>query len=258
MTDRPVALDSKVVDRALREHFWPSLRDVGFDRRSGRTAWRDRPGAIQVVNIQSFNSYLADVLGTTTYSFSVRLGVFLEPIAERSRMTRFVRDQTQPREVDCHVRMTPVKGIDQSPEVLLQAHAQPQNGTAPARWKDRSDLWYVLPNGANLDAVAIDAASAVFEQGLRWLDAMSDPREVIRVLRERPDQTAPSGQRFEMYGGALGSPNRWQKIGALAAATGDRTLLAEAVAAMSGQEFWTKWPEDLETLRRSLEAMARP
>lgn len=244
-------MDSKVVDRALGAHFWPGLRKVGFDRRTGRTAWRDVPGAVHVVNIQSFNSYLADVLGATTYSFTVNLGVFLEAIADRSRMTRFVRDRRRPPQQHCHVRLVPVKGIDQSPEALT-AGLDAASAGQEATWRDRTDLWYVLPNGANLDAVAIDAAAAVMGQGLPWLDAMSDVPTVIRALQERPDQHDPSGKAREDYGGAIGSPARWQKIGALADAIGDRDLLADAVAAMSRQAFWTRWPEDLDTLRTAL------
>ena len=110
--------------------------------------------------------------------------------------------------------------------------------------------------GANLETVVVDAATAVLKQGLPWLDAMSDPRQVLRALRERPDQNDPSGKPKEMYGGTLESPNRWQKIGALAAALGDRALLAEAVAAMSEQDYWNDWPEDLETLRVALAGMS--
>lgn len=256
MTGALAEMSSKVVDRTLRELFWPKLATAGFTRRSGRTAWRDVPGAIQVANIQSFNSYLAEVLGSTTYSFSVNLGVFLGGIAERSRMTRFVRDRVQPREMDCHVRMSPVKGVDQSPATMMRELGQVGRGSVPAWWKDRTDLWYVLPNGANLEAVVRDASAAVLEQGLPWLDAMSDPGQVLRALRERPDQHDPSGKPKEMYGGTIGSPGRWQKIGALAAALGDRPLLAEAVAAMSEQDYWKDWPEDLETLRAALSGMS--
>ena len=251
MTGGAVAMSSKVVDGWLRRQFWPELEAAGFSRRSGRTAWRDVPGAIQVANVQSFNSYLAEVLGSTTYSFSVNLGVFVEAIAERSRMTQFVKVRTQPLEQQCHVRMSPAKSIDQSPEVLLRELEQ-DAGTAPVWWKDRSDLWYVLPTGANLDAVVTDAASAVLEQGLPWLDEVSDARAVIRALHERPDRHVPSGEPKVMYGGSLGSPDRWQKIGALAAATGDRRLLADAVEAMSAQDFWERYPADLETLRAEL------
>lgn len=43
-------IDSREVNRALREIVWPTVKAFEFSRRTQRTAWRDRAGAIQVVN----------------------------------------------------------------------------------------------------------------------------------------------------------------------------------------------------------------
>lgn len=251
-----MTIDSKVVDRTLVNDFWPALSEAGFTRK-GRTAWRRAERTLQVVTVRSFNSYLAAVLGSTTFSFGVSLGVFLDAIADHSRMTRFVRDRSTPREPDCHIRMFLTKGFDQSPAALLgeyrQLPATPEYGSA---WIDRPDLWYVLPDGSNLGVCANDARERILEDGIPWLARMSDERAVIDVLQKRPDQFGERGVILELIGGALGSPGRWQKIGSLAAVLGDRQLLAEAVAAMSEQDYWNDWPEDLETLRVALAGMS--
>lgn len=250
-----MTIDSKVVDRELRRVFWPALHDAGFTRRTGRTAWRDRDGAVQVVNVQSFNSYLADVLGSTTFSFSVRLGVFLGAIADLSSMKRFVPDTSQPREVACHVRMALTKGVDQSPQALISEFGEPPAQPSFGQWIDRPDLWYVLPGGTNLDAVAGDARDRLLAEGLSWLERMTNPRAVLQALLEHPNQYGDRGVLLELYGGALGSPGRWRSIGALAVALGDCDLVDRAVAAMSEQSFWADHPADLDTLRRAAAEM---
>jgi hypothetical protein len=120
-------MDAKVVNRALREIIWPELKRLGFNRRTPRTAWRDRPDAIQVMNFQSFNSYLAEAIGSTTYSFGVNLGVFYPAIAEQSSVAAFIPDGLRPAEWHCQARKHLGKGIVQPNEPV------PVAGSIPGR-----------------------------------------------------------------------------------------------------------------------------
>jgi hypothetical protein len=251
-------VDSKVVDQALRAVFWPPLKEAGFSRRTGRTAWRDRGIAVECVNVQSFNTYLADVMGSTTYSFGVNLGVFYEAIATRSAMRGFIKDFSRPKEHECQLRKFLTKGFAQ-PNVL----AKPRFGIGRARptlgrWVDRPDVWLVIPDGSNVDATVRDAAERVTADGLPWFDAVSDPREAIRRFFEEPDIFAGRDAPQEMYGGAIGSPSRWHSIGALAAASGDWDLLERAVEEMAAQDYYRDRHGDLDGLRRELVEHASP
>jgi hypothetical protein len=69
-------MDSKIVTREIRRFVWPRLKKQGFTEFSARTAWRHSKAKIDVVNFQSFNSYLAGVIGCTTYSFALNLGCY--------------------------------------------------------------------------------------------------------------------------------------------------------------------------------------
>jgi hypothetical protein len=106
-------VNSKVVDQALRTALWPALKEAGFNRRTGRTAWRDHGLAVECVSVQSFNAYRADVIGATTYSFGINLGVFFEAIASRSAMGGLVKDFSRPKEFECHLRKFVTKGFAQ-------------------------------------------------------------------------------------------------------------------------------------------------
>ena len=221
-------MDSKRVDAALRERLWPELRRHGFSRRTGRTAWRDRGSAVQVVNVQSFNSYLAEGIGATTYSFAVNLGVFFDAIANQSPIGGFIPDRTRPKEHLCQLRRHEVKGFAQPNEPVRSrlglGRARPPLGS----WRDRPDVWLVLADGSNVDMCVDDAAARVLTEGLPWLDRVSDPMEAIRCFHEVEDRSAAVGVASETYGGALGSPNRWDGIVGLAEALGDEDLLAWA------------------------------
>jgi len=248
-------MDAKVVDAALREHLWPQLKAAGFTRHTGRTAWRATPDAIQCLNVQSYNSYLADRMAATTYSFGVNLGVFFPAIARRSAKGAFVRDPSRPSESSCHLRRVLTKGFAQPDMPTTGWFGSAARQPNPAGWVDRPDVWLVLPDGSNVERAVLDAAERVLTEGLPWLDAVAQPNEAIRRLLEEPDVFAHRGVILETYGGRLGSPARWQAIGAMAAAYGDRALLERAVDEMTRQTFWIEHPRDLEALRAELAAV---
>lgn len=68
-------MDSKVVSQEIERRIWASLKTMGFDMFTSRTAWRHGIDTIDVFNLQSFSKYDADVLGITTFSFRVNLQV---------------------------------------------------------------------------------------------------------------------------------------------------------------------------------------
>jgi Domain of unknown function (DUF4304) len=257
---QPATINSRAVDKALRDVFWRSLKDRGFERRTGRTAWRDHPGCIQTINVQSFNRYLADRMGATTVSFAVNLGVFYPVVAQHSTAGAFDRDPTRPTEPHCQARFHLSKGLSQpGPDVPLPPPAvgRPPD---PRPWVDRPDVWYVVDDGSNVDDVVADARDRILEIGLPWLERLSDLSEARRSFREDGTTSHAPGITAESYGGALGCPARWQAIGALSIALADLRGIDEAIAAMADQRYYQERPADLDALRtaRSALAAARP
>jgi hypothetical protein len=217
------AIDAKVVNRALREIVWPDLKRLGFSRRTPRSAWRDRPDAIQVVNFQSFNSYLAEAIGSTTYSFGVNLGVFYPAIAEQSSDAAFIPDELRPAEWHCQARKHLGKGIVQPNEPLSRRWFDPRAPRSSlGTWVDRPDVWYVLDDGSNLDVVVNDARDRIIEIGLPWLDRLSDLGEARRHFETVESSGLAPGIGDEDYGGAMGSSNRLLAVAALSMVLGER------------------------------------
>ena len=102
-------ITSKDVNRALRQVVWPVLRDQGFVRRTGRTAWRDRPEQIDVINFWSHNAYNAGGLGITTASFQLQLGV--HPLCRTTDETPKSEGELRPREYACDFRRLLREGL---------------------------------------------------------------------------------------------------------------------------------------------------
>jgi hypothetical protein len=196
------SVDSRFVDTYLRRFLWSELKAIGF-RRSGRTAWRDRPHAVQVVCIQSFNSYLAEGIGATTFSFTVPIGVFYPVIAEYDPVPSFHGDPARPAEWHCHARNHLGKGISQEGEWF------------PKPLTDRPEVWFVRPDGSNVEAVVTDARDQILSVGLPWLERLADLREARRAFAEDPGTSIAFGLGGEHYGGSLDSANRFYSIEAL-------------------------------------------
>lgn len=185
-------MSSGEVNRALREVVWPALKDHGFDVRAARTAWRDRPDQVDVVNFQSFNAYNAGVLHVTTYSFQVNLGTY--PRCRATDRTTRKGGDLRPAEYECDFR-----------HQLQRTIVQPET--------DRRTLWFVSPDGTNLPEVVAGAKSALLGEGLAWLGQLEGLGNLLRTAREAPEDMD------ETWGmGNFGSPHRLELVSALEAA----------------------------------------
>jgi hypothetical protein len=191
-------LTSADVNRALRGAVWPALKEHGFDRRTARTAWRDRSDQVDVVNFQSFNAYNAAVLGATTFSFQINLGT--HPRCRTSTRTPQRNDQVRPQEYECDFRRQLTKAISQS-EI------------------DRPTLWFVRPDGANLAEVIDDARLALLGTGLGWFDRLAGLDAMLSAARNAPEDM---GNTWGM--GNIGSPHRKALVAALDAEASSRFL----------------------------------
>jgi hypothetical protein len=219
-------MDSKAVDAALRRQLRPVLRAAGFSRLTARTAWRYAGTRIDVVTFPSFSSHLAESLGCTTYSFSLRLGCTFTEIPPRAEIP-LKGDLPVPREYDCELRRTLFRSFEQAE-------------------LPRRDIWYVDPAGAYVEQAAADAAAVLAGAGLPWFDRFADPGELLRTLLEDPsDMQATWGM------GNFGSPVRAYLLGYTALLLGDRPLAREqlAWAAVNWEGF------GVDRLRADLEAL---
>jgi hypothetical protein len=160
-------MDSKDVNRKIREVIKPYLRDQGFTVFSQRNFWRFQGEDIHVINFQSFNSYLAEGLGITTYSYAVNLGLYTKrinlgyPIKQKDGLLL-------PAEYQCHFRGSIKSGIEQN--------------------INRDDLWAVNSSGSNLEICMADTLEQIRKYQKDWFDELAEiSRKVDVVENERQD-----------------------------------------------------------------------
>jgi len=197
-------VDSSAVNREIKSVIRPLLLDAGFTQFTTRTGWRYAGEKIDVVNFQSFNSYVANSLSCTTYSFCVRLGCSFDAIPRSERVKR--RDGFfRPQEYECHFRR-PLQKTIQQPNLK------------------RMDVWYIDPAGKNLEIVIADAKKAILETGLGWFSRFDDMKEVLRTLIEDPESNE-STSGF----GVNPSPIRHFMTGFIAHSMGKNDLARERI-----------------------------
>jgi hypothetical protein len=228
-------MDSKIVSRELWKATRLLLKDSGWTSFTSRTARRFGDSHVDVINFQSFNSYLASAIGTTTYSFSVRLGCFVTAIP--GRQVKLKGNLAMPEEYECHLRYTIRKKL-----------AQPE---CP-----RTDVFYVDPRGKYLSAVVEGVRQGLLSEGLSWFRRFSDMREVLRTLLE-DDETDEGTWGF----GTKASPARNLYAGYVALSLGNNQIAAEclknAANSPSFQELRQWIDADLSRVTREVDNESR-
>jgi Domain of unknown function (DUF4304) len=178
-------VDAREVTREIRRLVWPALRDEGFTAFTGRSGWRYVDGDIDVVNFQSFSASLADTIGCTTFSFGVNLGVWLAedvvPEGLKLKLRRDASGRLRPEEYQCRHRLQLEKSLKQpwfkpftsDMRRWLPSLRRHREGLEKVFRRDqhgRTDIWFVLDDGSNLDDCLDDALQAIREHGLPWFD----------------------------------------------------------------------------------------
>jgi hypothetical protein len=152
------------------------------------------------VSFQSFNPFLAEGVGCTTYSFGVRLALDLADDAPPPNPA----ERALPKEHGSTFRFTALKR-------LSQPWFHPW-GTPTAT--DRRDVWFVREDGSNLAEAVLDARDVIAKSGLRQLEAYGDPLYAYCALFDYARRWPPRGLDDDVEvipSGAYDSP-RWQQL----------------------------------------------
>jgi hypothetical protein len=172
-------MDSRVVNKEIKRTIWTLLKSEGFTKFTTRNAWRIKEETVEVVNFQSFNSYLASGIGCTTYSFGVNLGVYYKCFEETAWFKK-VR-LAYPPEYESHERKDLRKNIGQ-----IDLFLQYKGSRFPKR--DRPGVWYVIEDGKNLIEVINDAKQAIIADGLPWFAKMTNLPIALEVIENEIDK----------------------------------------------------------------------
>jgi hypothetical protein len=192
-------MDSKAVNKEIRRVVWPLLKTYGFSKASARTAWRHGNQKIDVVHFQSFNSYNADVMGVTTFSFAVHLGAYLRYVPPKWPPKKIKDGVPYPAEYECQFR-----------GALHRTISQPKNA--------HPHVWFVDTDGRNFSWCVNDVVQKI-PDALTWFERLESKTSVLRILLEEREQM------WGLWGfGNNPSPNRSYLLGYVAMQLGDDAL----------------------------------
>jgi hypothetical protein len=153
---------SAIVNRFLRAHVGPVLRDAGFAKVDARNGWRWLGKTVWVFNIRAVGNYFSEVTGWPPGSIGVWLGVFYPFMPLDFPVKVGDEGQLLPAEHMCQMRTHLECTLDQSQRLAPL--------TNPAE-RARKDIWWIEPDGGNAASVAADIGSALTGEGIPWFNA---------------------------------------------------------------------------------------
>ncbi|MBI5635098.1 MAG: hypothetical protein HZA15_16640 [Nitrospirae bacterium] len=160
-------MDSKIVNKAIREEIRPFLKEAGFSKFSTKSAWRYSENLINVIIIESFNSYNAAVLRCTPYSFQVEVGCYFPsvPSTYGSYGPKEKDGVLLPHYAHCYFARP-----------LYKTLTQPECGN--------KRIWYIDEKGKYLGEALSDLKKVIRVEGLPWFDQFSSSEKVMMKLEE--------------------------------------------------------------------------
>lgn len=160
-------IGSSEVNKVLRRHLSATLRAQGFQKVDARNAWAWHDHVIWVFLVRSVGSYFSQVTGWPPMSLTVSLGVFYDFIPPPSPIKSDSRGRLLPKEYECDLRFRSAlqRSIDQSDRTIKLSNAAERN---------RNDIWWIDPDGANVNEVIPDIASSLIVQGMPWFEGLVD------------------------------------------------------------------------------------
>ena len=157
-------MDSKQVTNEINSVIRPILKENGFEKYTGRTYWRYKRDRIDILNFQSYNSYNAEVMGCTTFSFAVNLATFLNympteiGIKEKNGLKR-------PAESNGHFRSSIKKNFKQ-------------------KEFENENIWFIDDDGKYLTDAVNDCKNQIEKNAFQWYDQFDNKRNLLRIYLE--------------------------------------------------------------------------
>jgi hypothetical protein len=164
-------MDSKAINKLIRSEVWPILREHGFSVFDPRSAFAYKAPFINVVSFQSFNSYNAEVLGCTTYSFTPRLGVYLIGSPGEHRVKRDKDGRLQPFEYQCSFR-------------------SPLRKRSPVDGFARDEIFYIDPDGGTTAHCFQELKYLFSEVAPLWFKANCDLDAILSRMRHAEESSS--------------------------------------------------------------------
>ncbi len=195
-------ISSPEINKAIRRSLSPQLKQNGFTRVQTRRNWGWRGPCTWVLELRAVGAHFGAVTGWPPMSIGVWIGVFYDFVPRDVPVVFELSPEAKPlpREWDCPQRSHLDIGLDQ------RRYRQQLNNPAE---KARTDIWWVEPDGGNLEEVMEDITHQFLAQGLFWFERMTDIHAVYTEI-EREHECFDKFSRAAYFAKYLGRDEEYQ------------------------------------------------
>ena len=143
---------------------------IGFTIEASPTFYNTQNDIIRILHVDFLNKKNSSYFNSNTASFSLNLGVFFNFEEDISNI---------PKEYDAQIRGHLIKDFRQKSPMNLKGFSlfHPE--------RRRRDIWWVEPNGINIDYLINNATRIIEKKAIKWLDKYSDIDFVIEFLKTK-------------------------------------------------------------------------
>ena len=159
MSANPVNLK---LTKEIRANIFPILRENGFDHFSGRKAWKHFDDKVYLFLASGVGAYFSTVTGYPSISITSSINIFYINFPDQRECGKYHKSgKPLPEETECHFRFD-LEKIDPQEEYCMNIES-PIN-------RNRRDIWWVDPNGENIQNVVEDIAKVVHDCALKLVE----------------------------------------------------------------------------------------
>lgn len=178
ISNQPV-VTSPEINKFLRKHLSPLLRESGFTKVAARKAWAWKGHSIAALQVRAIGSYASDVSGWPPASVCVWTGVYYDFIPFKEWPPKHDdKGRLIPDESYCHMRSHLSCSLDQS---HFTKHL-----SNPAE-RVRKDVWWFERDGSNMELAVENIALAFLTEGRQWFDRYTEPANALAYLKTQRD-----------------------------------------------------------------------
>ncbi len=172
-------ISSPDIDKVLKKHLSPILRENGFSKVGARKSWGWHNHCIWVLNVRAVGSYFSNVTSWTPMSVCVWTGVFYDFIPDAGQSLK-VDDKGRliPEEWDCHIRSHLSCSLDQS--IYTRRLSNPAE-------RRRKDIWWFERDGSNVVEAVESIALSFVDEGKSWFEKHTDLEATLGEIEGESD-----------------------------------------------------------------------
>lgn len=172
-------IGSPEVNKVIREILSPVLKVNGFSKVNTRNNWAWIDHSIWVLNITAVGKYFSDVTGWPPMSIHVDLGMYYNFIPmnnDRIKIDEGAR--LFPKSHQCHLQGELHSTLDQTQYMSSLSN--------PAEQK-RKDLWWIEPDGSNIEEVIKNVKQSFLTDGIDWFRKNTDLEHAFLEIEKDHD-----------------------------------------------------------------------